>query len=113
MRRYMARLLICCTAFSKLLAAVSSPSLLIITALFSRSASACLAMTRFMSSGSSTFWSFTEIISTPQSSVSSSTTFSILSAISSRRVRSSSNSTLPTTSRMVVWACFMTLFHRF
>ncbi len=112
-RKYMARLLIFCTAASNFPAAVSSPSLLIITALFSRSASACRAITRFMSSGNSTFWRFTEIMSTPQSWVSRSTIFSILLAISSRLASNSSSSTLPTTSRIVVWAYFITLFHTF
>jgi len=89
-------------AWAKLVAALTSPSELMIVARFSRSASACLAMVRTMFSGSSMSFSSTASTSMPQGSVVGSMDLRISVAISSRLLRSSSSVTSPAMRRMVV-----------
>lgn len=84
--------------------AMSSPSLLIIVALFSRSASACLAMVLTILSGSSISLSSTVWTSIPQSVACLSTIERILVAIFSLWLRSSSRVASEATRRMVVCA---------
>ena len=85
-------------------AADFSPSAEMMAARRSRSASACLAIARFMSAGSSMFWSLTFSMSMPHLSVWASTISRIWAEISSRLLRISSRSKLPVTSRRAVWA---------
>lgn len=89
-------------AFCRLIEAVSSPSARIITARRSRSASACLAITRLMSAGSSMSCILIAVTSTPQSAVSLSTMTLISSLIFWRSERSSSRVTEPIMSRRAV-----------
>ena len=91
-------------ALAIFVAAITSPSALIITALFSLSASACLAIVLFISSGKIT--SFKSILSTPipHGSDALSTISLILFDTSSRLLNSSSKSTSPTAFLIVVCA---------
>ena len=97
-------------AFWRFLEASSSPRALMTLARRSRSASACLAIARFMSAGSSMSWILIEVTSIPQLTVSLSTRALISSASFWRSVRRVSNSTPPITSRRAGWAYLVVAF---
>ena len=85
-------------------AASDSPSALMILARFSRSASACRAIARFMLSGSWMSFSSTSVTSTPQSTVVTSRISRMSTLIRSVSDSVSSSVCWPTTLRSVVWA---------
>ena len=85
-------------------AARDSPSALMIFARFSRSASACLAIARFMESGSWMSLSSTRVASTPHSTVVTSRILRMSRLIVSVSDRVWSKVCWPTTLRRVVWA---------
>jgi len=94
-------------------AAATSPSALMMTARFSLSASASLAMVRFMLSGRPMSLSSTASTRTPQGSEALSTICWMRLAISSLFLRSSSRVTSPTALRIVVWASWLTANMKF
>ncbi len=93
-----------CAASARFCDAATSPSDLMITARRSRSASACLAITRCMSSGKITSFNSTASTLIPHGSVAASTICFIFFAAASRFANKSSNSNSPTTFLIVVCA---------
>ena len=94
-------------------AAWNSPSAWMTLARRSRSASACLAMARFISSGRSTSFISTSATLMPQGSVASSRMVCILTLSLSRSASSSSSSAWPTTLRSVVCASWLVANRKF
>ena len=88
-------------------AAWNSPSAWMTFARRSRSASACFAMARFISSGRSTSFNSTSETLMPQGSVASSRMVCIFTLSLSRSESSSSSSAWPTTLRSVVWESWL------
>ena len=88
-------------------AARDSPSALMIFARFSRSASACLAIARFMLSGSWMSFSSTRVTSTPQATVATSRILRMSRLILSVSDSVWSSVCWPTTFRSVVCAIWL------
>ena len=88
-------------------AAMASPSAAMIFARFSRSASASLAIARFIPSGSWMSFSSTSVTSTPHSAAVSSRIARMSTFSRSVSARVSSRVCLPTTLRNVVWAIWL------